>query len=275
MDKQTAPFESHLVRELDEAAEKLMFMSEVSRVLSTALTDKECFNRLLELVVPKLADWATLSVVNDKGEIQRVAVGATRLEKKEILEKILNNYPPRLDDPIGSGYVISHGASEFEPVSSFENLTKSIGHPEWLPAIQAVGIKSRINVPLKVEGKVLGSLWIATSESNRSYTETDLRLTEEIACRAAYSLYNLMRYSSASQSISRLEIEMEMREQFLSNIRHDVLSVLTTAQLSAQLIQRTEECDKKNVYARRIAEAIGKATAILRCTKINLPSRHN
>jgi GAF domain-containing protein len=265
--------EGELIQRLNEATDKVLFLSEVSRVLSAALTDKECFHHLLNLVVPRMADWATLNIVNERGEIQRAGACTADPKKRPILDAVVNQYSPRLDDVTGSGYVISHAESEFVPISRFEERLKEIGHPEWTETIKKLGIKSRITVPLKAHKTVLGALWLATSESGRIFTEHDLKLAEEIATRAASSAYHLMRYIRASRDIERLEIEMELREQYLSNLRHDILSVLTSAQLSAQLIQKTEDCDKKNDFARRIVEAINQVTDITRATKKASPRR--
>jgi GAF domain-containing protein len=258
------PLEHELVQQLNESGDKLLFLSEIRRVLSTALTESECFNRLLELVVPKMADWATLNIIYDQGEIQRVAVRAADPEKNQVLETHIRTFHPSFGDATGAGYVIRQAKSELETESKFIEHAEMMGHPEWAKVIQTLGIKSRITVPLKAHEHILGALWLATSESNRVFTERDLKLAEEIATRAAYAAYNQIRYLHASKDNQRLQIEADMREHYLSQLRHDVLSALTSAQLSAQMIQRIEDQDKKNDFARRIDETISKVASIIR-----------
>jgi GAF domain-containing protein len=107
---------------------------------------------------------------------------------------------------------------------------------------------------------------MATSDSGRRFDEEDLRLAEEVASRAALSAYHLIHYEKASVVLDRLEVEREVREAYLTQVRHDVLSVLTTAALSAQMILREgpERCGK---LAQRIVGAIERASEILRKTK--------
>src|SRR4051794_37988970 len=99
--------ESDLLAQLDATADKLAFLSEVSRVLSAALTDSECFHRMMELLVPKFADWASLAVIEMGKTIRRVASKHIDANKdrglEETLERVIH---PKLEDEIGSGQAI-------------------------------------------------------------------------------------------------------------------------------------------------------------------------
>ncbi|MFL5814655.1 MAG: GAF domain-containing protein [Bdellovibrionia bacterium] len=262
------PLEGELIAEIDEAADRLLFLSKVSQVLGRALTDKECFDHLLELVVPKLADWATLTIVNERDELQRVGTAHTDLVKRQLLKDLGNRYPPRIDDPTGPGFTIRNGKSEFVPDygQTFDVQMNQVRYPELREILRTLRIRSKISVPISAHGRILGALWIATSDSGRVFNESDLKLAEEIASRAGYFAYHLIQYALASRKFERLQIEVHVREQLLSQLRHDVRSILSSALLSAQMIERSDTT-KKNIYAKRIITAVQRATEILDKTK--------
>src|SRR5262245_11521914 len=138
--------EKELIQKLDRAAGRLSFLSEVSRVLSEALTDRECFQRLLALVIPYVADWGTLSLVNADGSISRVATHHRDPEKAKILSEIEGKYGLSLDDPAGPGYAIREGKAEFDPSFDWDP-SKNLywqKYPRLGEIVRTMGVRSRI-----------------------------------------------------------------------------------------------------------------------------------
>jgi GAF domain-containing protein len=105
-----------------------------------------------------------------------------------------------------------------------------------------------------------------TSESGRRLDDEDVKLAEEVASRAALAAYHLLAYEKASRDLERLYVEMQVRETYLSQVRHDILNILTGAALSAEvIIQRN--ADRTGALAQRIKGAILRASDILRKTR--------
>jgi GAF domain-containing protein len=258
-------------RRRDRATVCPSFLSEASRRLSYALSDEDCFRRLLEVMVPFLADWGTISLLDLNGQIWRAAAIHTDSALGKLLDSHATKYPLHLDDPSGPGYVIRTGKSEL--ISDYgehleEHLAK-VRYPGLIEVLRTLGVRSKICVPIRIHDQVLGALWLATSESGRVFDERDLELTEEAARRAGIAAYHIIRYARASHEIERLHVERDLREDYLSQVRHDVLSVLTSAKLSAQMIMRFgPSCAGSEDFPQRIVEAVDRAAEILRATKI-------
>ncbi|MFL5812545.1 MAG: GAF domain-containing protein [Bdellovibrionia bacterium] len=262
-------YERNQFQTLDQVANRLSFLSEASRRLSSALTNQECFQELLELMVPAFCDFATISLMTERGEIKRVALAHMDPEKAKAANNLLNKYPPRLDDLIGPGNVIRTRKSEYDfHVDSHPGVhSHLLRYPELAQTVQMLKIRSRICVPMEAHGQILGALWmVVTDFSGRHFEDDDLKLAEEVASRAALSVFHLFAYERASKDLERLTVEREMRETFLGQVRHDALSVLTTATLSAQLIIRKDN-GKLAELAGKIVTAIEKAAEIIRKTK--------
>jgi GAF domain-containing protein len=264
-------YERNQFQALDRVANRLSFLSEASRRLSFALTNQECFQELLELMVPAFCDFATISLMLENGEIRRVALLHSDPEKTRAASIILNKFPPRLDDPYGPGIVIRARQPEFDPHvdDRLEEIMREIRYPELVCTIRSLRIRSRVCVPMEAHGQVLGALWMAvTEESGRRFDEDDLMFAKEVAGRAALSVYHLFAYERSTQDLERLKVERDVREEFLSQARHDALSVLTSATLSAQLIARKDQ-DKIGALAQKIIGAIDRAAEIVKKTKMN------
>lgn len=58
-------------------------------------------------------------------------------------------------------------------------------------------------MPLIAKGQIFGTLFLATAESERYYTESDLKLTIDLAERGAIAINNALLYQQAQASNRR------------------------------------------------------------------------
>jgi GAF domain-containing protein len=224
---------------LDQAVTRLAFLSEASRRLSFALSDQECFQQLLDLLVPDLADLAIFNLVTEEKEIKRIA-SAHRDPKKAVeLKSIENKYPPSIKDLVGAGCVIRTGESEF--VQNFDSkqaeLLLNHRYPELGDMIRDMKVRSKICVPVKAMGETYGALALFNSDERSIFTPDDLILAEEVASRAGLAVYHLFRYQKATEKLERLKVEIDVREAYISQVRHDVLNTITSALMMTQVME--------------------------------------
>ncbi len=259
---QSTEIEAELMRKMEQAASRLSFLSNVSRILSGALTDDDCFDRLLQLVVPQLADWAGINILTEQDRIVRINVAHADHQKEEELRRLARLFQPQVDDSIGPGRAIGSGQAELFPRLSHGQLANLLHDEDKARKLEQLGIASAISVPLRAHGKILGALWMATSDSGRTFTEEDFKLAEEVAERAAYSVYHLIRYRRTTESLEKLRIEKRMREKHFANTRHDVLTALTAALLSVELLDR--RAGGSDELTRRISRALHQIAEMIR-----------
>jgi GAF domain-containing protein len=269
-----ASYEKHQFDTLGQTVARLSFLTEVSRRLSFCLTDKEVFQQLTNLLVPAFADNAAISILKEDGTIERVAVTHANPEKSSQLRVLLTRYLPSLDDTFGTGHVIRTNKPEYDREfdSHYEEYRRNIRYPELFELIRLMEVRSYICVPCEAHQKILGALWLTTSDSDRRLEPEDLQLAQEVASRAALALYNQQRYDNATKAVELLRIERDVRETYITQVRHDVLSVLTTASLSAQLLEKSKTPEANARFAQRIKLSIEKAADVLRKTKLDSAS---
>jgi PAS domain S-box-containing protein len=199
-------------RKRGRAAEALRFLSEASAELSSSLDYRVTLAGVARLVVPKLADWCAVDVLEEDGSTRRLAVEHQDPEKVEWAHELQRRYPPDPDAPQGLPAVLRSGRSEFYPEIPDEMLVAAARDEEHLRLMRELGFTSLIVVPLVARGKTLGAITLVSAESGRRYEEADLELAEELARRAALAVDNARLYDEAQREISeRMRAETRFR----------------------------------------------------------------
>ena len=112
-----------------EATARLEFLSEASRLLSSSLAYEETLQRLAELVVPRLADWCSITVSDEDG-LRNVAVAHRDPEKVKFARDLQEKLPPDPNAAQGAPHVIRTGQSEFIPIISEQLIADAVPDEE-------------------------------------------------------------------------------------------------------------------------------------------------
>jgi PAS domain S-box-containing protein len=181
------------VDEQRRAVQALQFVSKASAVLSESLDLAETLDRLLEVVVPDLADWAAIDLLEEHDRVRTVAVAHANPEKQSLVDQLRNRYThtPQFERRVAEMLrtskprVIAHVT---------DDMIFTAASPRVLPVIRALAPHSTLSVPLRARGKTLGSLVAYWAESDRTYTEADISLFEELGRRASTAIENAKLY---------------------------------------------------------------------------------
>jgi signal transduction histidine kinase len=183
-----------------EAEGRVSFLAEASELLSRSLEYEVQMQRLADIAVPHLADWCTVDVLNESGEVERVAVAHENPEEVAWGWEVHRRVPPRPDSLLGVPYVLRTGEAEFLPEVPRKLLATALeSEPELAEILERVGVRSWICVPLKGHGRVLGALTLVGAESGRIFTNADLDLAKALASRATLAIENALLYREAER----------------------------------------------------------------------------
>ena len=185
------------------ATQKLAFLAQASAELGSTLDYRESLARLARLVVPQLADWCSVQVVED-GRLRTLAVTHVNPDKVAFAEQIEQRYPSDPDAPRGAAHVIRTGVSELHAQVTDEQLQLSARDEEHLRLIRELGLVSGLTVPLRGRTGTFGALTLVAAESGRHYDEADLRFAEDLAARAAIAVENAQAYSAQSGRLAAI-----------------------------------------------------------------------
>jgi PAS domain S-box-containing protein len=185
-------------REAELAHRRLSFLAEASTLLASSLDYESTLRAVARLAVPHLADWCVIDVVDDE-RLLRIATAHVDPDKLALVDELDRRWPQRRDEPFGAYAVLRTGTPELSPEIS-DDLLHAIAHDgEHLNVLRELGMRSSMSVPMWGRDHVLGVLSFVTAESERSYTEADLALAEELARRAAVAVDNALLYRQAEE----------------------------------------------------------------------------
>jgi PAS domain S-box-containing protein len=190
-------------RRLSESGVALL--AEAGQLLASSLDYDSTLGALASLIVPRLADWFIVDLVEADGTFRRVAVGAARRDKQELLEQLSREFVASVDGPSPASRALSRAATVHFPSFTPESLRATTVDDRHFDILSQLEPRSAIAVPLLTGGEVIGALTFAWSESARSYDEDDVRLAEEVARRAASAIENARLYRRERSARSMAE----------------------------------------------------------------------
>ena len=196
------------VTEEREAALRQQFLSEAGEALSSSLDYEDTLRRIARLAVPRLADWCSVELPDDRGELQQVALTHVDPERVEQARAIREHYPADPEAPIGSHAVMRTGEPQLIPEIPDALLVDAARDEEHLRLIRALNIRSAISVPMVTGGRALGVMSFVFSDSARVYTEQDLAFAQELAARAATAIENARLYTERAEVARTLQASL-------------------------------------------------------------------
>jgi serine phosphatase RsbU (regulator of sigma subunit)/anti-sigma regulatory factor (Ser/Thr protein kinase) len=169
------------------AAERLAFLAEASVVLSSSLDYRTVLAAVAGLVVPRLADWCAIQLVDDD-KLETVALTHFDPGKAAWASEMGERYPTDMTAPSGAPNVIRTGLSELYEDIPQELIEAAAVDEEHLQILRELGICSGLVVPLTGRTGTFGALTLIYAESDRHYTEADVTFAEDLARRAALAV---------------------------------------------------------------------------------------
>jgi PAS domain S-box-containing protein len=230
-----------------QLAGQLETLAEVSDRLAVALAPNEALEQLAVHVVPAFADYC-LAYTADEGSIQPLGFAHADPEKTPLVAALARASRASIADDSGCGMVIRRGEPYLATQASVPvGVAPGPGAPHYA-ALQALGTRSMMIVPLNARGRTLGALTLAaTDDSGRRFGAEDLKMAIELARRAALLIDNARLYTEARSAI-------RARDDMIAIVSHDLRDPLQTITAAAATL-RFESKDDEAESVRRISLA--------------------
>jgi signal transduction histidine kinase/PAS domain-containing protein len=191
-------------------------LSRASEVLGSSLDYETTLDQLARVVVPQLADWCTVHVVDDTGTPRQLAIAHTDPAKVDWARELHRRYPPRPDAVAGMPNVLRTGLPELHPEVTDHMLVAGTVDEEHLRIMRELGLESALVVPLITGSTTIGALTLAFAESGRRYSEADLPLATELARRAAVAVEHARLHRQAVEARARAERAARLADRLLA-----------------------------------------------------------
>lgn len=208
---------------------RLRFLADVGAVASSQGDYGKTVAAVARLAVPFLADLCVVDLLGDDGTLRRFEAAFADAKKEAELAESVRQWGPSRGRRTPQERVIESGEpllyeeiqdSALEEIEQDENRAKTM---------RAVGLKSKMVVPLMARGQVFGALTFVAAESDQRYTTADLAFAEEIARRVAMAIDNAQLYALEQKGT-------RAREDLLAIVSHDLRNPLGTILMSVHVL---------------------------------------
>lgn len=233
------------VTDLKAAEESLRFLQETSTTLAASLDFDTTLQSVVQLAVPRLADWCLLHTVDGDEAPARLTAAHVVVEKARLLEMLYADYPVPPDARHGYAYVMRTGETELVPdvPPNWAAQARDDRHAGYLRQLE---MRSLICLPLRVAGRIVGALTLATGESGRRYGTADCRLAEHFGRRVATAVDNARLYREIAEADRR-------KSEFLALLAHELRNPLAPMRNAVEILRLTDD-DATSAQMRTLLE---------------------
>jgi PAS domain S-box-containing protein len=175
------------------AEESLRFIERAGALLSQTLDLQATFETLLDLVVPDVGDWASITLRDEDGRIRTVVGRHKDPAKQHLFDTIVGEDCFIASASWGTPQVYQSGRAQLQSNVTVEDVSSAV-KPRYRSTFATLGFGSLVSLPISFGGDVIGSFGIVSVGERRQYTEADLRPLEELARRAGFAIGNARLY---------------------------------------------------------------------------------
>nr|WP_037868593.1 SpoIIE family protein phosphatase [Streptomyces sp. NRRL S-813] len=175
--------------------ERLALLAETTTLLTSTLDIHEALRHLIDLAVPRLADWAVIDLIRERDEVWRFAVAHAEGGTVVFREDLQGPMPPvPQESPMPLSRALRGVASSFAGPETYQGPPDSGIAVEQRRLFEATGMHSAVVAPIRSLHDVLGALTLGRADQPERFTATDTALLEDIARRAGLALENARLY---------------------------------------------------------------------------------
>jgi PAS domain S-box-containing protein len=187
------------------------YLLRAGETLAAAGDYEEALTTIVELAVPRIADWCAVDILEPgQSASTQLAVAHADRAKVAFARELARRYPPDPRAQNGVPNVLRTGRSELYREIPAELLEAGAVDAEHLALIRQLDLRSAMVVPLRGRQRVFGAITFIYAQSQRRYGEDDLLFAEELARRAALVIE---RRKLEDERVGLLEAERRAREQ--------------------------------------------------------------
>lgn len=206
------------------------FLAEASTTLDRSLDYKETLTNVVQLVVPRMADYAAIALLGEDGSLNW-GYSAHADPAKADLAAELRTYQPQLNlENNPTARTLRSGETQVVKVVDDAFLRTIAREDRHLAILRQLEPSSIIYLRLAARDRVLGSLVMATSsDSGRRYTDRDVAIANEVARRVSLAVDHALLFKAAQDAA-------RTREQMMAVVSHDLRNPLATIQMAVSFM---------------------------------------
>jgi DNA-binding NarL/FixJ family response regulator/signal transduction histidine kinase len=247
------------------------FLSHALAVIGGTVDGGAALRRLADLVVPALADWCLVELLEPDGEVTIAELVAARPETNVLLRSKLSSYPHHPAGRHPAARALTTGEAVLMEELSPDDLRDIAADDTHLQLLEALGTRSMVAVPIPGDGAPLGAVTLATAESGRRLSDLDRSIASELAAHAAMVVLSSRRVAAAEQGRSRAEATTE-RVREIDRVSNAIAAAVTTSQVAAACLREAVRLSGAAAGALLVAREAEDRLSVLRTTGLPDPA---
>jgi PAS domain S-box-containing protein len=223
-----------------EASRKLNLLAEASRVLASTLEYRKTLDNLAHLVVANLADWCTICLVQENGEVVRVSAVHSDERMQPLLNLIQQGSLPTEEAQPLLFEVLRTGATKLLPVVGDPEASGVTRDPDQIDLLRRIGLASVVVVPLNSGSTTVGAIFMARSDIHAAYDDSEAELALELGRRAAAAVENARLHQKTRELNEELERRVQDRTSELERANAKLEQEITERRRAERELQNRE-----------------------------------
>ncbi|WP_432484945.1 SpoIIE family protein phosphatase [Kineococcus esterisolvens] len=214
------------------AAQRMRVLAGVSEDLTETLDAEEGVARLGQHLVPTLADWCVLTLLDEHGALRDV--GSAHVDPAAL--PLVREYQERRLRALGPGSPLSRarrtGRDVVVPSGAARELCRHLLDERSREVVRELAPESQAVLPLRARGRIVGAVTLFRGAQRATFSPDDLLTASEIADRAALALDNARLYGAQQRIAEGLQ-----RSLLTAPVQPEHLRVAVRYQPAAQAAQ--------------------------------------
>jgi PAS domain S-box-containing protein len=240
-------------RDLAETARRrLELLARAGAEHARSLDPQDTLKAIATTLVPSIADWCRIDVMDEEGVLQRAIayhVDPERAQRALEMSRTMRAAPGTVS---GMAWVLANGKPHHGNYESPE----ALADPQLREYTQTFGMREHFILPLLARGRVIGVMAVIQAESGRELDAEDRALTEEFAVRAALALDNARLYAEAEAARRQAERANQAKDEFLAMLGHELRNPLAPISTALELMARRApgaSLEERGIIGRQVA----------------------
>ena len=228
--------------ETKHQAARAATLAEISQALAKVGLDVQAvFETIVRYTAELIGDTCVIRLLSsDEQWLQSVTFHNPNPEVKALMRPLHPTTPTSANHSWLTP-VLQTGQPLLIPIITQEQLRRSV-QPEYLPFFEQVGLHSMLIVPLRVKGRVIGTLGLSRDKPGHPYTPDDQVLLQELADRTSLTIQNAQLFEQVQgvrgrlEALSRrlLEVQEAERRKLTSELHDRIGQNLTGLSINLQ-----------------------------------------
>lgn len=212
-------------------------MLDASKILSSSLDYNTTLKSVAQIAVPKIADWCTVDIIDNTGELQQLAISHIDPKKVKWAKEYRKLYPQKMSSNRGVPAIIKSGKSALVPLVTYKMLKEGIKRKKDLQIALELNLKSVMIVPISSHNKTVGAISFVSTNEAKLYTKEDLAIAEELASRSALAIENAQLYKKSQEEIEERKKLEAQKDEFIGVASHELKTPVTSLKAFGQVLQ--------------------------------------